>query len=74
MNEAIRRIVIFLIRKRLGLKKGQPFRFTNQKEKRDYYVFTDKELVKAVYAINYGRRSDVSLNYILSDECEITTE
>lgn len=74
MNEATKRIVIFLIRKKLRLKKHQAFRFTNQANKKDYYFFTDKELVKVAYAINRGIRSNVSLNYLLSDTCEITTE
>lgn len=73
MNEAIIRIVIFLIRKRLGLKKGQMFRFTNQLNQKNYYFFTDTELIKVPNGYR-PRQSSASLNYLLSDKCEITTK
>lgn len=72
----INRIIIFLIRKRLGLKKNEPFRFKNQNSLYDYYYFNDTNLMKVRY---FKRRykepvySNVNLNYLLSDECEIYT-
>lgn len=69
----MKRLIIFLIRRRLGLKKEERFQFKNQKT-RDLYFFTDTELMKAEY-ITGGVHclSGVSLNWLLSDECEITS-
>lgn len=67
----IKRFVIFLVRKKLGLKKGEPFRFSNQKSGAIYY-FKDDCITKV--DLYYGideRLSSVSLNWLLSDECEI---
>ena len=61
-------LVIFLVRKRLGLKKGEEFRFVGQKSK-DIYYFTNSELRKEMFG--HDVKSNVSLNYLLSDECEI---
>lgn len=65
----MKRLIIFLVRRRLKLKKFQCFRFTNQASKTNKYYFTDKYL----YKIENGHRSlsNVSLNWILSSECEI---
>lgn len=63
--------ILFLIRKRLGLKFKEPFRFNNQKSKTDYYFFDDEGLKKVVN-YNHVSLSDVSLNWLLNDECEIT--
>jgi hypothetical protein len=83
----MKRLIIFLIRIRLGLKKGQRFRFDNQKSKFDEYYFTDTELMKfepkfvpyndAKREIEQGenshyRPSSVSLNWLLNNECKIT--
>lgn len=70
------RIIIFLIRRKLGLKKNEPFRFRNQNSLYDYYYFNDTNLMKVRY---FKRRykepikSNCSLNHLLSDECEIYT-
>jgi hypothetical protein len=64
----IKRLVIFLIRKKLGLKLYQPFIFDDQAEDAEY-VFTEWELLKDDgYII---QASEVSLNKLLSDECGI---
>lgn len=69
----MKRLIIFLIRRRLGLKKGDRFQFKNQKT-RDLYFFTDESLMKVEYITGgIHRLSGVSLNWLLSDECEITT-
>ena len=62
------RIIWFLIRLKLGVGKWQLFRFTNQKEDSVYY-FDDTQLRK-IFA---GRDtlSKVSVNWILSKECEV---
>lgn len=66
----MRRIIIFLIRKRLGLKYRQPFKFANQKSKTDYYYFSKNNLMKVVN-YDYTIPSEVSLNWILDKECKI---
>lgn len=67
----IKRFIVFLVRKKLGVKKGELFRFTNQKSD-DMYYFKDDCLTKI--DLFYGkdeRLSKVSLNWLLSDECKI---
>lgn len=64
----LRRLIIFLIRKKLGVKKNQYFRFTNQKSD-DIYHFSSECLIKHVYGI--AERSDVSLNWLLSEDCKV---
>ena len=66
----IRRLIIFLVRVKLGVKKYEVFRFSNQKSKEDYYCFTDAELLKTEKGII--RPSSVSLNWLLNDKCQIT--
>ena len=74
----IRKIVMRLVRKQLGLKIGEAFRFDGQRSPVDYYYFTDESLVKVVvHKLEDGthyttiRPSGVSLNYITSDICKI---
>lgn len=68
----MKRLIIFLIRHHLGLKKGQEFRFVNQKSPTDTYYFDKDCLMKVVR----GKRcivrvpSNVSLNWLLNDECD----
>lgn len=64
----MRKIVIFLIRKKLGLKKYEKFRFAEQKSNAVYY-FTESNLMK--YWRNQTMLSGVSLNWILDTNCEI---
>ena len=64
----MRRLIIFLVRKRLGLKRNQLFKFSNQKTKNTYY-FTKTRLVKIEGSIHIP--ANVSLNWIINDECEI---
>ena len=69
----IERLIVFLIRRRLRLKKYQRFRFKNQKTDKVYYFTTDK-LVKVPAdngLISKTEKSLVSLNWLLSDECEV---
>lgn len=69
-----KRIIIFLIRKRLGLKRGERFQFVNQKSENDEYYFDSKSLVKVWVRPGYGFKyveSSVSLNWLLNDKCEI---
>lgn len=67
----MRRFVIFLIRKKLGVKKYERFRFATQKENSTYY-FTEVGIMKE----NSGRTfmSGVSINWLLDDACKIVVE
>lgn len=71
----MRRLIIFLIRKRLGVKKGEYFRFTNQDDKGDWYYFTDDALMKKInpFVDLYGHAdANINLNWILDIDCEVT--
>lgn len=67
----IKRLILFLVRRRLGLKKGEQFQFTNQKCQWDTYYFDDNGLMKLSYNGLVLWRANVSLNWLLDDECEI---
>lgn len=69
----MQRLIIFLIRKRLRLRKYQRFRFENQKSPTDCYYFTSRNLMKET-ARGYLHGSGVSLNWLLSDDCHITRD
>ena len=65
------KLIIFLLRKKFGLKKYQGFRFTNQKSKENAYYFTGRELLKEDVENGVIRQSNVRLNWLLDDECQI---
>lgn len=69
----LRRLIIFLIRMRLGLKKYQDFRFDNQKSKTDSYYFDNESLMKIEFREDgaHIRESSVSLNWLLNEKCRI---
>lgn len=71
----LRRFVLFLLRKKLKVKKGDAFQFTNQRSERDYYFFTNEYLMKDEYIADKNmfelKRSTVSLNWLLDPECKI---
>lgn len=64
----MRRIVMYLLRKKLGLKKNQRFQFDGQKSDAVYYI-SGTHIMKHYH----GRTSlsNVSVNWLLSDECDI---
>lgn len=64
----LKRLVIFLVRKRLGLKKYEHFQFDNQKSDATYF-FSDAVVMKDTG--NTVRLSTVSLNWLLNDDCRI---
>lgn len=69
INDFIKRIIIFLVRKRLKIGKYIPFQFINQKNKDVYYIFTNDVLLK--YSQIGMSMSQCSLNWLLSNECDI---
>ena len=64
----MKRLIIFLIRKRLGVKKVEPFQFDNQKTN-NVYFFTEFGVMKRTN--RSVELSSVSLNWLLDDECKI---
>ena len=64
----MRRFILFLIRRRLGLKKYERFKFTNQRTNAEYY-FTEANVMKTYNG--WTQLSHVSVNWILDDECKI---
>ena len=64
----MRGIVIFLIRKKLGLKKYENFKFVNQKTDAVYY-FTESNVMKRWRG--QTMLSGVSINWLMDDECKI---
>lgn len=83
----MRKLVYWLIRKHLGVKVGEPFRFTNQKTK-NIYRFTktmlwksypetvsylDTDTVKTCKIKWITIPAGVSLNWLLDPECEVVT-
>lgn len=64
----MRRIVIFLIRKKLGLRKYEKFKFVGQKSNAVYY-FTESNVMK--FWRGQTMLSGVSVNWLLDNECEI---
>lgn len=65
----MKRIIWFLIRRKLGVKKYQKFIFTNQLSENTSYMISSDKIFKVQG--NRLKHSDVSINWILSDECEI---
>lgn len=67
------RIILFLIRIKLGVNKNERFQFDNQKNKTDYYYISDDKLHKIMYRKDKvkERRANVSLNWLLDSECKI---
>lgn len=63
-----RRIIMFLIRTKFGLKKYENFRFINQKSNAMYY-FTESNVMKHWHGSTM--LSSVSLNWLLDNECMI---
>lgn len=65
----MKRIIWFLIRRKLGVKKYQKFIFTNQLSENTSYMISSDKIFKVQG--NRLKHSDVSINWILSNECEI---
>ena len=69
----LKRLIIFLIRRYLGLKKCEDFRFNNQKSKTDIYYFSTTSLMKTEFKKDEVdiHESNVSLNWLLDERCKI---
>lgn len=70
----MKRLILFLIRRKLKLRKYEKFRFINQKSKDNYYYFNNYGLMKVEYrkkGVVIRRPSNVKFNFLISDSCEI---
>lgn len=67
----MKRLILFLIRRKLGVKKYENFRFVNQRSKVNYYYFDDNGIQKVDAEHTIIKHSNVKFNWILSDKCEI---
>lgn len=67
----LNRLIIFLLRKKLGLKKHDTFFFTNQRVAEDRYYFIDDALMKYDSKENVLYKAHVSLNWLLDKDCSI---
>ena len=65
------RLILFLIRLKLGVKKNEEFRFTNQKNKQEVYYITLFSIRKFSRKTGELTYSNVSLNWLLDPNCEI---
>lgn len=67
------RLILFLIRRKLGVKKNQQFSFSNQICHGDRYAISYNHIYKLQY-INDGYRliksSNLSVNFLLSSEAK----
>lgn len=73
----LEKLIVFLIRRKLGVRKCELFRFSNQKT-RDLYYFTEDRLLKIEYKQPGGyltdgtlKNSGVPLNWLLDKECKV---
>lgn len=68
----MKKIIVYLVRKHLGLKKYQYFRFSNQKSKTVYW-FGDRQILRSEKAGSNQviTLSDVSLNWLLDERCKV---
>lgn len=68
-----RRFIVFLIRKRLGLRNYEGFQFAGQKSEENWYFFGSTGTLWKMDHVN-GRKimveSKASLNWLVSDECK----
>lgn len=66
------KLIIFFLRKKFGLKRGETFRFNNQRSKVNVYYFTENVLIKIDAEKREIRESNVKLNWLLDEKCKIT--
>lgn len=68
--------ILFLIRKRLGLKKFEYFQYENQREPEIWYYIGPTRIMKVypdpdIENCTHEVLSNVSLNWLLDDRCKI---
>ena len=76
-NIFLNRASIYLLRKKFGLKKFQPFRFENQKSEHDFYYFTNWGIKKCEFTADKVITakivdSDVGFDWLINRDCRIS--
>lgn len=66
-----KRLILFFVRKRLGLKNYETFQFVNQRSKSEYYWFNQHALRKYIPDSGEVQDAHVGLNWLLSEKCKI---
>jgi hypothetical protein len=66
----MRKLILFLMRKKLRVEKYEYFKFSNQKSKTIYF-FDDWGFWRRDLTSGKVRECKACLNFLLSDECEI---
>jgi hypothetical protein len=66
----MRKLILFLVRKKLRVEKCEYFKFSNQKSQTVYF-FTDDGFWRRNLTSGEVRECKACLNFLLSDECEI---
>lgn len=69
----MKRLILFLIRRKLHVTLEQPFRFDNQKSSVDFYYITRDGIRKYSYHLGRTIDSNVSLNWVLNSDCRVLT-
>lgn len=64
----LNRLILFLVRRKFHLRKGQCFQFTNQRSDAGYYI-TSTNVMKVFEG--HHKKSNVSLNWLLDPRCKI---
>ena len=63
--------ILKLIMKKLGVKDQEHFQFADQREEFIEYFFTLEALMRFNPETNEIKESRITLNYLLSDDCKI---
>lgn len=81
-NIFLNRASIYLLRKKFGLKKFQPFRFENQKSEHDFYYFTNWGIKKCEFTVDTVSESqkifakivdsDLGFDWLINRDCRIS--
>ena len=66
----MKKLILFLVRKYLGLRLYEEFQFVNQKTNNRYY-FSEEGIMRYEPDTLSSHLSGVSLNWLLDDECVI---
>ena len=67
----MRKRILKLIMKKLGVKEQEHFQFADQREEFIEYFFTLEALMRYNPETNEIKESRITLNYLLSDDCKI---
>lgn len=69
----MKRLILFLIRRKLHITLYKPFKFDNQKSDNNFYYITNDAVMKYNYLSCMTTESNVSLNWLLNKNCKILT-